>query len=264
VTTGLLNFVRSDHELAAVLAHEAAHASLGHGMEMLRRASQISWITVLIAIITRDPALATGASVVGGGLMAGYTRDMERDADVTSIGYLSRTHYSPVGVLTVLERLLRMEQYAPRASPNALSDHPALEERVRYVETELRNRRIPISRRLPANYLVLAVREETQGATAYGEIQVNGRSIIRLPDLPRIRESADLLDRLFDADLEPYEITVRETAGAWGIFARGWAIIRFSPSDVPPGGSVRDLAVSVGFRLRAAIDEDIRRRRLQG
>lgn len=265
VTTGMLGFVRSDHELAAILAHEVAHAALGHGLEMMRRANQAAFVTILVAIFARDPVLAQGAQIVSGGLLSGYARDLERDADLASIDYLTRTPYSPVAVLTVLERLLRLEQLSPRRDPGAFADHPRTSERVQYVVAELRARRIPLLRRVAANYLVLTVREGTEAGAPFAELLVNGRSIVRLPDPPRIREASDLLDRLFDLDLEPFEVSARETPDGWGVFARGWALFRLAPRDVPAGeASVRDFAVAVAARLRLAIDEDIRSRRLTG
>ncbi|MDR7481554.1 MAG: M48 family metalloprotease [Armatimonadota bacterium] len=263
VTTGLLEFVRTDHELAAVIAHEVAHAARGHGLEMMRRANRAAFVTILIAVFTGDPALGAGAQVVATGLLAGYTRDLERDADLASIAYLTRTPYTPAGVLTVMERLRRLEQLSPRPDPGAFADHPTVEERIRYVEAELRARRIPINRRLAANYLALTVKETTEGGVTYAELSVNNRPIVRLPDVARIREAADLLDRLFDQDLEPYEVLLRESQGGWAILARGWPVLRFTAADAP-GGSVRELAAAVHFRLRAAIEDDIRRRKLQG
>jgi len=265
VTTGLLRFVRSDHELAAVIAHEVAHAALAHGMEMMRRANQAAFVTLLVAIFARDANLAQGAQIFSTGLLSGYARDLERDADLASIAYLSKTDYSPVAVLTVLERLVRLEQLSPRPDPGAFAQHPKIAERVQYVEAELRARRIPLIRRVPANYLVLSVREHSEEGVEVADLLVNGRPIVRLPDPARIKEAADLLDRLFDTDLEPFEVSAAAYPGGWGVFARGWAVFRFTTRDVPPeGGSVRDLAVTTAFRLRAAIDEDIRRRRLQG
>lgn len=265
VTTGLLAFVRSDHELAAVLAHEIAHAARGHGLVMARRANQALFITVLVAIFTRDPTLVQGAVIASGGVLSGYTRDLEREADLTAIEYLSQTSYSPVGVLTVLERLWRQEQLSGRPVVVGSEDHPSTAERVRYVEAELRARRIPLNRRAPANYLVLRVREGTAAGQAYAEIVLNDRMIVRLADLARIKEAADLLDRLFDAELEPFELTVRETDGGWGIFARGWPVLRLTAQDVPPGaGTLREFAYAIYARLRTTIDEDLRRRKLQG
>jgi hypothetical protein len=256
--------VRSDHELAAVLAHETSHAALGHGMEMMRRANQAMFVTLLIAIVTRDPSLVQGAALFSSGLMAGYTRDLEREADVASIDYLTRTTFSPVGVLTVLERLARQEQLSPQPEP-LFPDHPRVSERVQYVQDALRARRIPLNRRAPANWLEMGVRESLDGGTLFSEIIVNGRSIVRLADAARIRETADVLDRLFDGDLEPYEIMTRETQGGWGIFARGFAILRLSPADAPgSGGTVREFATSVSTRLKAVIEDDIRRRRMNG
>jgi Zn-dependent protease with chaperone function len=266
VTTGLLKFVRSDHELAAIIAHEAAHADLGHGLEMMRRANRAAFITLLIAIATRDPAIMQGASLISGGLLAGYTRDMEREADLAGLDYMTRTPYTPVATLTVLERLNRLEQYSPQIDAAAFADHPKTSERVEYVLAALQARRIPLIRRPAANYLALALRQgQDSGGPPFAEILVNNRQIVRLTDAARIREAYDLLDRLFDGDLEPFEVAARETSDGWGIFARGWAVLRLTPRDVPAGvANVRDFANSVTARLRAAIDEDIRRRRLEG
>jgi hypothetical protein len=265
VTAGLLGFVRSDHELAAVLAHEAAHAALGHGMEMQRRANRALFITLLVAIFTRDPTLFQGASLLAAGFMAGYSRDLEREADLASVDYLTRTPYSPVGVLTVLERLYRLERFTGQLEVYAFADHPRTSERVQYVHDALRARAIPLNRRTPMNYLALSVRGGSEGGVPYAEIVVNDRPIVRLRSLARIREAAETLDRLFDSDLEPYEVTARETDGGWGVFARGFAVLRFSADDLPPNAaSPREAATGVMTRLRNAIEEDVRRRRLDG
>ncbi len=265
LTSGLLGFVRSDHELAAVIAHEATHAAHGHGMEMMRRANQAMFITILVAIFTRDPTLVGGTSIMSSGVLSGYTRDLEKEADLTAIDYLTRTPYSPVGELTLLEHLQRVEQLSGQSEFAAYGDHPTTGERIQYVEAALRARQIPINRRPAANYLVLSVREGTESGTRFAEILVNNRSIVWLADPARIKEAAEVLDRLFDSDLDPFEVTARETQGGWGLFARGWAVVRLTPRDVPAGvASVRDFAISISVRLRTTIEDDIRRRRMSG
>jgi len=265
ITSGVLGFVRSDHELAAIIAHEAAHAARGHGLEMMRRANQAFYITLLVAIFTRDPTLVGGSTILSGGVLSGYTRDLEKEADLSAIDYLTRTPYSPVGELTVLEHLRRVEQLSGQSEFAAYGDRPTTSERIQYVEAGLRARQIPINRRAAANYLVLSVREGTESGTPYAEILVNNRSIVWLADPARIKEAAEVLDRLFDSDLDPFEVTARETQGGWGLFARGWAVVRLTPRDVPAGVvSVRDFAISISVRLRATIEDDIRRRRMSG
>jgi Zn-dependent protease with chaperone function len=265
LTTGLLRFVRSDHELAAVIAHESTHAAHGHGLEMMRRSNVATFVTILVAVFTRDPALINGSMVVAGGVLSGYSRDLEKEADLTGLDYLTRTSYAPVGMLTLLEHLQRREQLTGQSEFTAYGDHPSTAERVQYVEAAMRARRIPINRRVSANYLALSVRDGTDGGVPFAEILVNNRLIVRLADPPRIKEAAEVLDRLFDADLEPYEVMTRETQGGWGIFAQAWAVLRLTPRDVPSGdGTLSDFTVSIAARLRAAIEDDIRRRRMDG
>lgn len=263
-TTGFLQFVRSDHELAAVLAHEVAHAALGHGMEMMRRANRNAWLILLVAVATRDPNLIQGGSLVAQGLMAGYARDLEQAADLASIDYLMRSPYSPVGVLTVLERLARLEQLSPQPEA-AFPNHPRTAERIQSVVEVLQTRGVSLNRRLAANYLAVTVREGTENGAAYAELFVNARAIVRLSDTARIRVAAETLDRLFDSDLEPYEVMVRESQGDSVILARGFSILRLTARDAPEGsGGTRELATVVAARIRTAIDEDVRRRRLEG
>src|SRR5437899_8162883 len=95
VTRGLLSFVRSDHELAAVLAHEIAHAAHRHQLVMIRRSNEATFWTLLVAIISRDAAITAGARLVSVSLLSGYSRELARDADLSAIGSLGRTSDSP-------------------------------------------------------------------------------------------------------------------------------------------------------------------------
>jgi hypothetical protein len=197
--------------------------------------------------------------VISGGLMSGYTRDLEREADLTGLDYLTHTSYNPVGMLTLLEHLQRREQLTGQSEFSVYEDHPSTAERVQYVEAALRARRIPLNRRAAANYLAVSVRDGSDGGVPFAEILVDSRPIVRLPDPPRIKDAAETLDN----DLRPYEVTTREVPGGWGIFGQGWPVLHLTSRDIPSGGgTLRDFTVSIATRLRAVIDDDIRRRQM--
>ena len=265
VTRPTFAFVRSDHELAAIVAHEVAHVAHAHGMEMLRRQNRAALLTILVAALTRDPQVAQGVNLASIGILAHYSRDLERDADLTAIAYLQQTPYTPVALLTLMERFAREEQYRAKVDPGTWADHPRTAERVSYIEAELRRRGIPILRRIAANYLQLTVREVKDRGGTGGELLVNDAVVLRLPDLARVREVAARLDRLFDAELRSFEVGVGSHGGTWSVVARGTTIVTLTARDAQWNGmTVRDLALAVHARLRAAMEEDLRRRKLSG
>ncbi len=265
VTKGMLSFVHSDHELAAVLAHEVAHTSFRHQMALMRRGNQAAFWTILAAIITKDPNLAQGVQLVSLGLLAGYTREMERQADLAAIGYLVRSPYSPVAVLTVMERLRREEILRPGADPGDLRDHPRTAERVAYIEADLRRRGIPLTRRAAANFLRVTTKSVSENGREVGELYVNDALIVRLPDLPRLAGLAGALNRFFDLDPEPGQVRSEGLGGVIDIVGGRITLLRLSRDDAAFAGmSPGDLAAQIVARLRTVIEKDRQDRRFRG
>lgn len=264
VTRPMFDVVRTDHELAGLLAHEMAHIAHAHGMEMMRRQTTATLVTILVAALTRDPTAAQGVQLASLGVLAHYTRDLERDADLTALSYLQKSPYNPVGMLTLMERFAHEEQYRAHVDPGAWADHPKTAERVAYIETELRRRGIPIVRRITANYLRLTVREVKERGGG-GELLINDRVVLRLPDVERVRGVAERLDRLFNADLRSFEVGVQSRGDVWVVAARSTTLVTVTTRDAEWNQStVRDLALAIHARLRAAMEDDLRRRKLNG
>lgn len=256
--------MRSDHELAAVLAHEVAHAAHRHQMTLINRSNQAAFWTILVAILTREPALAQGVQLVGLGLLAGYTREMERDADLTSIAYLAKTDYTPVATLTLMERLRRQEQLSAQPDPGSFRDHPRTEERVAYIEAELKRRGIPLIRRVAANYLRITIRTAGEKGQT-GELLVNDTLVLRLPDPTRVQAVAATMDRFFNADPLPFEISAREVEGGWGVFGGATLLVRITPADAAfLGMTPSAAALQIQARLRVIIEQDRRMRQFTG
>jgi len=265
VTKAMLTFARSDHELAAVLAHEVAHTARRHQMEMIRRSNQAAFWTILIAVLTRDPGIAQGAQLISYGLLSGYTREMEREADLLGLAYLTRTPYTPVAALTLMERLQREERYRPRVDPGDFRDHPKTAERVAYLEAELRRRGIPLVRRPAANYLRIATRTVTEGGRQVAELSVNGSVIVRLPDPPRIAAMAAALDQFFDRDPDPSEVSVVRLGQTYEVWGGRTVLLTVSSADASfLGAPAGEAAAAIQSRLRWAIGQDRRNRQFNG
>lgn len=265
VTKPMLAFVRSEHELAAVLAHEVAHTARRHQMQMVRRSNQAAFWTILIAVLTRDPQIATGAQLVSYGLLSGYTRELEQEADLVGLSYLMKTPYTPVAALTLMERLLHEERYRPRIDPGDLRDHPKTDERVAYLRAELRRLGIPLVRRPAANYLRVTTKTLTEGGRMLAELYVNDTLILRLADPGRIAAAAAALDRFFDQDPEPAQVRMIRIGETFEIVGARQPLLVLRPSDAAVLGTpIAEAALAIQSRLRVVIEQDRRLRQFNG
>lgn len=129
-TYGLMNFVKSDDEIAAVLAHELAHLVRGH----IAKAQMSSLLSLLIALplgIAADSAApGTGDLVMRTTdiFKAVYSRDLEREADYFSVKFTYLAGFDPYACVNVQERFaIEIPQSMIR---NYLSTHPSSPERM--------------------------------------------------------------------------------------------------------------------------------------
>jgi len=265
VTKGLLSFVRSDHELAAVLGHEIGHVAHRHPLKKIGQSNDAAFWAFLVAVLSRDPAVAVGAQLMSVGLMSGYSRELEKEADLSSIGYLLKTPYTPVAVLTVMERLARDAQMRPRLELGIVRDHPDSDERVAYIEADLRQRGIPLTRRAAANYLPVTVRTVTEGGREVGELQLSGTVIVRLPDASRVQTIAGRLDQYLNTDPDPGEIAALQSATGWEIVGGRTLLMTVTQADVVFGEvPVEVVARTIQIRLQQVIRQDLRMRQYTG
>jgi len=127
VTDELVELLKDDRQIMAVLAHEAGHAQHRHGMR------QIIQSTVMGALVAWYIGDVSGLSAAAPTslLQAKYSRDLEREADDYAAWMLTVNHM-PVSLL--IEALQALEgSHAGRGNPGALSylsSHPATAERI--------------------------------------------------------------------------------------------------------------------------------------
>jgi predicted Zn-dependent protease len=129
VTTGLLGAVRTEDELAGVLAHEIAHVQKGHVMAPVESAREQEHVTSALLAGT-DPAVhAFFGKVVTVGtdfvLDKGYGKANELDADAMAARILAGAGYDAQALSRALGRL-----QGRAAQGGFFSRHPPAAERV--------------------------------------------------------------------------------------------------------------------------------------
>lgn len=71
-------------------------------------------------------------------LESGYSRDHERDADLTAVDYMRATKYDPQAGVTFLRRLQTLSKSSPSALDRWFATHPPTEQRIALIEEKIR------------------------------------------------------------------------------------------------------------------------------
>lgn len=214
VYEGLCKFAQSDDELAGVMAHEIAHASLRHVATLQREANKLQMLTlplILIAIFGGGDAsnLGTLASLIGTAKGSGWSVSAEQAADYAGFQYILKSRYNPVGMLTFMERLAKEQRFTDRMDLGIFRTHPPSRERADTLARRLTERNIPIRRSLVSTAYRVEVREGASGAielwfdrrrlTAFAG--PNGRA--------RSTEAAEKLNEFFDTVPDLFDVQVQ-------------------------------------------------------
>ncbi|MDD5301380.1 MAG: M48 family metalloprotease [Gallionella sp.] len=112
ITRGIMAYLNSEAELAAVLGHEIGHVTARHGVRQ-QSAAQATNIGLTIASIfvpqVNNQVGQNLANIVSGALLSGYGREHELEADRLGAVYLSRTDYDPQAIIKVIGVLKNQE-----------------------------------------------------------------------------------------------------------------------------------------------------------
>ena len=143
ITRGIMAYLNSEAELAGVLGHEIGHVTARHSVRQQsgQMASQI--FGVLVAATTGNSALTDISQAVGTGLVRGYGREHELEADRLGAEYLHQIGFDPDTMLEVIGVLKDQEVYErarakqenrePRIYHGVYSTHPRNDDRLKTV-----------------------------------------------------------------------------------------------------------------------------------
>lgn len=149
ITRGIMAYLNSEAELAAVVGHEIGHVTARHGVrqQSVAQAANIGLTIASIFVPELNTNLAQNlTNILGGALLSGYGREQELEADRLGAQYLARADYDPQAIISVLrvlknqeledEKLAKQEGREPRRYSGLFATHPDNDTRLKQVVGE--------------------------------------------------------------------------------------------------------------------------------
>ncbi|HEY0867169.1 MAG TPA: M48 family metalloprotease, partial [Fimbriimonas sp.] len=211
---GLVKYTESDDELAGVVAHEIAHASLRHLATLEREQEKVSRIQlplVLLAILTGGMSAAVNTmqvtGMVGQAIGSGWSVKAEQAADYTGLQYIVQSRYNATGMLTMMERLALDERNGPQIDWGIYQTHPPGRERANSLKRFLKEAQIPVRRSEVTTTFRTTVKPGDDGTV---QIFFGDRPIVKLAGedaLLRADDAAKRLNAFFDSTPPLYDVS---------------------------------------------------------
>ena len=149
ITRGILAYLNSEAELAAVLGHEIGHVTARHSVQQMSAATAANVGASVLQIFVPQMRNSAGDMLIntlGGALLSGYGREHELEADRLGAEYLARTGYDPQAMIKVVGVLKNQELFdaevakaegrEPRRYHGLFASHPDNDTRLQEVVRE--------------------------------------------------------------------------------------------------------------------------------
>ncbi len=116
INRGILQYLQSEAQLAAVLGHEVAHVTARHTVRDQTRELGAGILDFITVVATQDPNTAAVTNIYSQAALSGYGREMELEADRFGAKYLYNSGYPPESMVEVVGVLKDQETYNRRIS----------------------------------------------------------------------------------------------------------------------------------------------------
>ncbi|MDO4988054.1 MAG: M48 family metallopeptidase [Synergistes sp.] len=218
-TTGMMKFLKSEDEIAAVMCHEFVHADRAHAVIQARRNSALNLLSIagLIAATQVGGSGAAGVAVMASGIQTAiansYTIELEKEADAVGIDVLAKAGYNPSAMLTMMERLRLEKMKHAQVNLGIYQTHPEDEERVEAALKYLRDHGIKVDRKNVVDLLKVSTNEVSGDVV----LVIDDAKIFSSPVNKGTRKLfsglAEKLNNSLALELMPYDIKVIDIKG---------------------------------------------------
>jgi len=143
VTRGMLAYLNSEAELAAVLGHEIGHVTARHSVRQQSTSTVTGLIGAVVTAASGIQGVDSLTNMAGTAIVRGYGREHELEADRLGAEYLAKSGYSPDAMLEVVGILKNQESFdievaklegrEPNVYHGLFSTHPDNDARFREV-----------------------------------------------------------------------------------------------------------------------------------
>jgi predicted Zn-dependent protease len=131
VYEGLVDFVQSDDELAAVVGHETGHIERRHLVTTQAKAQILNLLFGIASLFS--PFLYRFGNLAEAGVLQKMSRADELQADRYGLQLMSRAGFDPQADVTMLQHLAALEGAHSDLVTRYLADHPAASDRVKHL-----------------------------------------------------------------------------------------------------------------------------------
>ncbi|HET9635663.1 MAG TPA: M48 family metallopeptidase [Gemmatimonadaceae bacterium] len=138
VNRGLIQRADQMDELAGVLGHEIGHVVRRHTVKQMEKAQGANIGVTLACVLTsicNSQAAGAAINIAGGAVFAKFSRQDEAEADAEGVKNTVQAGISPVGMVTMFQKLLEERKSRPGAVESWFLTHPLEEDRITAVQT---------------------------------------------------------------------------------------------------------------------------------
>ena len=143
ITRGLLDALKTEGELAAVLGHEIGHVVARHSAEQIAKMKLTEGLTGAVVIASYDPdnpsSMRTGqiAALIGQLVNMRFGREDELESDFLGVCFINDAGFDPGELISVMQVLAQSRQ-GPEP-PEFFSTHPNPDRRILRIQEAIQN-----------------------------------------------------------------------------------------------------------------------------